>query len=211
MVNNMEKQKISSAVINRLPAYLRLFTELEERGVAHVSSNEISDLMGTTASQVRQDFSNFGGFGRQGYGYDVKFLCQQMQQILGLDKTYNMIIVGGGKIGQALANYQGYDALGFFIKAVFDKEVWHVRVPSHIDVFPTEDMKDFVAKNKIDIAVLCTPKDVALETAKQIADAGIKAIWNFASQEIKIDGVLVENVHLNESLFLLTYKMQNQD
>ena len=170
-----------------------------------------SDLMGTTASQVRQDFSNFGGFGRQGYGYDVKFLCQQMQQILGLDKTYNMIIVGGGKIGQALANYQGYDALGFFIKAVFDKEVWHVRVPSHIDVFPTEDMKDFVAKNKIDIAVLCTPKDVALETAKQVADAGIKAIWNFASQEIKIDGVLVENVHLNESLFLLTYKMQNQD
>ena len=86
----MEKQKISTAVINRLPAYLRLFTELEERGVTHVSSNEISELMGTTASQVRQDFSNFGGFGRQGYGYDVKYLCEQMQGILGLDRTYNM-------------------------------------------------------------------------------------------------------------------------
>ena len=149
----MEKQKISSAVINRLPAYLRLFTELEEKGVAHVSSNEISELMGTTTSQVRQDFSNFGGFGRQGYGYDVKFLSEQMQAILGLDKTYNLVIVGGGKIGQALANYGGYDKLGFYIKAVFDKEVWHVRVPSHIDVFDTEKLADYTSKNKIDIAI----------------------------------------------------------
>lgn len=206
----MEKQKISTAVINRLPAYLRLFSELEEKGVAHVSSNEISEMMGTTASQVRQDFSNFGGFGRQGYGYDVKYLCEQMQSILGLDKTYNLIIVGGGKIGQALANYVGYDKLGFYIKAVFDKEVWHVRVPSHIDVFDTEKLADYTSKNKIDIAIICTPKEVALETAKKIKDCGIKAIWNFASQEIKLDGVHVENVHLNESLFLLTYKINSE-
>jgi len=206
----MEKQKISSAVINRLPSYLRLFTELEERGVAHVSSNEISELMGTTASQVRQDFSNFGGFGRQGYGYDVKFLCEQMQAILGLDKTYNMIIVGGGKIGQALANYKGYDKLGFFIKAVFDKEVWHVRVPSHIDVFDNEKLADYVANNKVDIAVICTPKEEALDAARKVKESGVKAIWNFAAQEIKLDGVHVQNVHLNESLFLLTYKINNE-
>lgn len=207
----MEKQKISSAVINRLPIYLRLFTELEEKGVAHVSSNEISELMGTTASQVRQDFSNFGGFGRQGYGYDVKFLSEQMQAILGLDKTYNMVIIGGGKIGQALANYQGFDRLGFYIRAVFDKEVWHVRVPSHIDVFDTDKLKEYAAENRIDIAIVCVPKDVAMDTARQVKDCGIKAIWNFASQEIKLDGVHVENVHLNESLFLLTYKINNEE
>ena len=206
----MGKQKISTAVINRLPAYLRLFTELEERGVAHVSSNEISELMGTTASQVRQDFSNFGGFGRQGYGYDVKYLCEQMQGILGLDRTYNMIIVGGGKIGQALANYGGYDKLGFYIKAVFDKAVCLVRVPSHIDVFDTEKLAEYTAKNKIDIAIICTPKEVAFETAQKIKECGIKAIWNFASQEIRLDDVHVENVHLNESLFLLTYKINNE-
>lgn len=207
----MEKQKISSAVINRLPIYLRLFTELEEKGVAHVSSNEISELMGTTASQVRQDFSNFGGFGRQGYGYDVKFLSEQMQAILGLDKTYNMVIIGGGKIGQALANYQGFDRLGFYIRAVFDKEVWHVRVPSHIDVFDTDKLKEYATENRIDIAIVCVPKDVAMDTARQVKDCGIKAIWNFASQEIKLDGVHVENVHLNESLFLLTYKINNEE
>ena len=196
----MEKQKISSAVINRLPAYLRLFTELEEKGVAHVSSSEISDLMGTTASQVRQDFSNFGGFGRQG-----------MQQIMGLDKTYNVIIVGGGKIGQALANYQGFDRLGFFIKAVFDKEVWHIRVPSHIDVFDTDKLPEFCRENKIDIAIISVPKEAAMDVARMVRDAGVKGIWNFASQEIKLDGVHVENVHLNESLFLLTYKMNNEE
>lgn len=207
----MEKQKISSAVINRLPAYLRLFTELEEKGVAHVSSSEISELMGTTASQVRQDFSNFGGFGRQGYGYDVRYLCEQMQQIMGLDKTYNVIIVGGGKIGQALANYQGFGRLGFFIKAVFDKEVWHIRVPSHIDVFDTDKLPEFCRENKIDIAIISVPKEAAMDVARMVRDAGVKGIWNFASQEIKLDGVHVENVHLNESLFLLTYKMNNEE
>lgn len=205
----MEKQKISSAVINRLPAYLRLFTELEEKGVAHVSSNEISELMGTTASQVRQDFSNFGGFGRQGYGYDVKYLCEQMQQILGLDRTYNMVVIGGGKIGQALANYQGFDKLGFFIKAVFDKEISHVKVPQNVQVLDASRLKDFAANNLVDIAVICTPKEHAQTVANEIKNCGIGAIWNFASQEVKLDGVHVENVHLNESLFLLTYKINN--
>ena len=206
----MEKQKISTAVINRLPSYLRLFTELEEQGVTHISSNEISELMGTTASQVRQDFSNFGGFGRQGYGYDVQFLCEQMQAILGLDKTYNLIIVGGGKIGQALANYKGYDKLGFFIKAVFDQEIEHISVPEHIEVLTSDKMAQYVAENKVDIAVVCTPKEVAMDAAHQVKECGIQAIWNFAAQEIKLDGVHVQNVHLNESLFLLTYKINNQ-
>ncbi len=205
----MEKQKISSAVINRLPAYLRLFTELEEKGVAHVSSNEISELMGTTASQVRQDFSNYGGFGRQGYGYDVKYLCEQMQQILGLDRTYNMVVIGGGKIGQALANYRGFDKLGFFIKAVFDVETAHIKVPDGVQVLDASRLGHYASNNLIDIAIICTPKEHAQAVAKNIKDCGISAIWNFASQEVKLDGVHIENVHLNESLFLLTYKINN--
>ena len=205
----MEKQKISSAVINRLPAYLRLFTELEEKGVAHVSSNEISELMGTTASQVRQDFSNFGGFGRQGYGYDVEHLRQQMQQILGLDRTYNLVVIGGGKIGQALASYAGYDKLGFFIKAVFDVETSHIKVPNGVQVLEVSKLGDYAASNIIDIAVICTPKEHAQSVANEVKNCGINAIWNFASQEVKLDGVHIENVHLNESLFLLTYKINN--
>lgn len=205
----MQKQKISFAVINRLPAYLRLFNELDARGVAHVSSKEISELMGTTASQVRQDFANFGGFGRQGFGYDVKYLCEQIRQILGLDKTYDLIIVGGGKIGQALANYQGFDKLGFFINAVFDVETSHVNVPPRIKVFDIDSLDDYAKNNKVDIAVICTPKDVASSVAEHIARCGIKGIWNFSSVEIRQEGVQVENVHLNESLFLLTYMLNN--
>ena len=141
----------------------------------------------------------------------MRYLCEQMQQIMGLDKTYNVIIVGGGKIGQALANYQGFDRLGFFIKAVFDKEVWHIRVPSHIDVFDTDKLPEFCRENKIDIAIISVPKEAAMDVARMVRDAGVKGIWNFASQEIKLDGVHVENVHLNESLFLLTYKMNNEE
>ena len=134
-----------------------------------------------------------------------------MQTILGLDKTYNMIIVGGGKIGQALANYGGYDKLGFFIKAVFDKEVWHVRVPSHIDVFDTEKLADYTSKNKIDIAIICTPKEVALDAAQKIKDCGIKAIWNFAPTHLEVlANILVQNENMATSLAVLSMHLQAQ-
>jgi redox-sensing transcriptional repressor len=210
----MEKnKKISSAVIRRLPRYYRYLGELIESDVQRISSKELSDRMRVTASQIRQDLNNFGGFGQQGYGYNVKYLYDEIGRILGLDSAHNMVIVGAGNMGQALVNSGDFAKRGFLIKGVFDNsEKLQGQTVGSITISPMEDLQAFIAANNIEIAVLALPKEAAREVAQQVAQAGVKAIWNFAHTDLNLpDGVIVENVHLSESLMRLSYTIANQE
>lgn len=205
----MEAKEISQAVIGRLPRYLRYLGELKDEGVERISSQELSELMQVTASQIRQDFNNFGGFGQQGYGYNVEYLYQEIGNILGLDREHHLIIVGAGNLGQALANYTNFERRGFLIKGVFDANpLLHGRIIRDMEVQPMERMRQFVRDNDIDIAVLTIPKAGAAEAAELLAEYGIKAIWNFAHVDLKLEEhIVVENVHLSDSLMKLSYNI----
>lgn len=208
----MEEKEISQAVISRLPRYFRYLGELKDEGVERISSQDLSELMKVTASQIRQDFNNFGGFGQQGYGYNVKYLYEEIGKILGLDKEHHLIIVGAGNLGQALANYMNFERRGFIIKGLFDSNaLLYGKTVRGIEVQPMENIKDFVKENEIDIAVLTIPKSCAVEVAEQLVEFGIKAIWNFAHVDLNVPGdVLVENVHLSDSLMKLSYNITYQ-
>lgn len=205
----MEEKEISQAVIKRLPRYYRYLGELMESGVERISSNELSEKMKVTASQIRQDLNNFGGFGQQGYGYNVKYLYNEIAQILGIDKTHNMIIVGAGNLGQAIANYTNFEKRGFLVKGLFDVnprlEGLTVR---GIPIQSLDFMSEFIRENKIEIAALTIPKTKASEVAENLVESGIKAIWNFAHTDLNVpERVIVENVHLSESLMRLSYNI----
>ncbi len=208
----MEEKEISQAVISRLPRYFRYLGELKDEGVERISSQDLSELMKVTASQIRQDFNNFGGFGQQGYGYNVKYLYEEIGKILGLDKEHHLIIVGAGNLGQALANYMNFERRGFIIKGLFDSNaLLYGKTIRGIEVQPMENIRDFVKANEIDIAVLTIPKSCAVEVAEQLVEYGIKAIWNFAHVDLNVPGdVLVENVHLSDSLMKLSYNITYQ-
>lgn len=208
----MEEKEISQAVISRLPRYFRYLGELKDEGVERISSQDLSELMKVTASQIRQDFNNFGGFGQQGYGYNVKYLYEEIGKILGLDKEHHLIIVGAGNLGQALANYMNFERRGFIIKGLFDSNaVLYGKTVRGIEVQPMEHIRSFVKENEIDIAVLTIPKSCAVKVAEQLVEYGIKAIWNFAHVDLNVpDDVLVENVHLSDSLMKLSYNITYQ-
>lgn len=209
----MEERHISSAVIRRLPRYYRYLEELIDSGVERISSNELSERMKVTASQIRQDLNNFGGFGQQGYGYNVKHLHSEIAKILGIDTDHSMIIVGAGNLGQAIANYAAFEKRGFIIKGIFDinPELMGMQVRG-IDVRMVHEMTDFVRSNNIEIAALTIPKTNAVEIANMLADAGIKAIWNFAHVDLNVPKhITVENVHLSESLMRLSYNIAEKD
>ena len=204
----MDKQnKISSAVIRRLPKYYRYLGELNKAGVNKTSSRELSEMTGFSASQIRQDLNNFGGFGQQGFGYDVGNLHNEIGKILGLDKKYKIIIIGAGNIGQAIANYTGFYEADYEVVALFDKNPKLVGLSiRNALIMDSDSIEEFLEKEDIDIAVICTPKSVSQQIAEQLVRCGIKAIWNFAPKDLKMpEEVYVENVHLNESLFSLTY------
>lgn len=206
-----ETKKISSAVIKRLPRYYRYLGELIENDVNRISSKELSDRMKVTASQIRQDLNNFGGFGQQGYGYNVKYLYDEIAKILGIDRIHNMIIVGAGNLGQAIVNYEDFAKRGFIIKGVFDNnpELEGKKIKD-ISIMTTDKIKDFIKDNNIEIAALTIPKSAAKEVAKTVSDAGVKAIWNFAHTDLNLsDDVIIENVHLSESLMRLSYNIAN--
>ena len=178
----MENKGISQAVIGRLPRYFRYLGELKDQGIERVSSQELSDIMKVTASQIRQDFNNFGGFGQQGYGYKVEYLYGEIGKILGLDQTHNLIIIGAGNLGQALANYMNFERRGFLFRGIFD------------------------------IAVLTIPKNCAVEVAEELVKEGIRGIWNFAHVDLNVPpDVQVENVHLSDSLMKLTYNINRYE
>lgn len=205
--------QISPAVINRMPRYYRYLDELLKSNVERISSKSLSERMHVTASQIRQDLNNFGGFGQQGYGYNVEYLHNEIGNILGINKKHNVIIIGIGHIGQAIANYENFKTLGFNTIGFFDvddkiigKEVLGVKVKD------VKELDKFSKENKIDIAALTLPKYKAKEMAEKILNLGIKAIWNFALVDLEVpDDVIVENVHLSESLLRLSYRINKSD
>ena len=205
----METRKISQAVIRRLPRYYRYLGELLEDGVERISSNDLSKRMKLTASQIRQDLNNFGGFGQQGYGYNVKYLHTEIGKILGLENKHNFIIVGAGNLGQALANYSHFENQGFILKGIFDvNPTLRGMSIRDVPVRMMSEMKDFIKENNIEIAVLTIPKECAIDVAKDLVDAGIQAIWNFAHVDLNVpDNVIVE------SLMRLSYNISryNED
>ena len=207
----MTENKISKAVIKRLPRYYRHLGELLEKGVERISSQELSKRMKVTASQIRQDLNHFGGFGQQGYGYNVRYLYDEIGKILGLDSSYNVIIIGAGNLGRAIANYANFEKRGFKIIGIFDinkalrgMEVRGIKV-RHLD-----ELDEFVKSNNVDIAALTIPKTQAVDMAERLVSLGVKAFWNFAHTDLNVPpDVLVESVHLSESLMRLSYNLKN--
>ena len=205
----MDNKEISQAVIGRLPRYFRFLGELKDEGIERISSQELSDIMKVTASQVRQDFNNFGGFGQQGYGYKVEYLYEEIGKILGLDKTHNLIIIGAGNLGQALANYMNFERRGFLFKGIFDNnpDLYGKKI-RNMEVRPIEEMDAFVKENGIDIAVLTIPKASAVSVAERLVRNGIRGIWNFAHVDLNVPReIQVENVHLSDSVMKLAYNI----
>lgn len=209
----MDQRKISMNVIRRLPKYHSYLIELMERGVVKVSSKELSDITGFTASQIRQDLNNFGGFGKQGSGYEVEFLFKEISSILGLNKKYKTIIIGAGNLGQAIANYTGFKKYAIDIQAIFDINPRLIGMKIHsLDVLDIDTAEDFIIKNDIEIAIICTPKESVKKIQYILERTNIKGIWNFAPIDFTLNtNAKVENVNLTDSLFVLSYMVGKED
>ena len=209
----MDGSEISMAVIKRLPRYYRYLEELLDSGVERISSGELSGRMNVTASQIRQDLNNFGGFGQQGYGYNVQFLHDEIAKILGIDRSHSIIIAGAGNLGKAIANYANFAKRGFVVKALFDNNPDVIgRKCGELMIFDIEKMPDYIRENDIDILALTIPKTCASDVAKAAVDAGIKGIWNFAHMDLAVpENVVVENVHLSESLMTLSFNLTTKE
>lgn len=206
----MYDKEISMAVINRLPRYYRYLGELLENDVVRISSKELSERMQVTASQIRQDLNNFGGFGQQGYGYNVEYLYTEIGKILGLDRKYNTIIIGAGNLGQALANYTDFERRGFTIQSIFDiNPILKGMSIRGIPIRMMGELEEYIKQNDVQIAALTIPKEKAPAIAADLVRWGIRAIWNFAPTDLNLpEEVMVENVHLAESLMRLSYRLK---
>ena len=205
----MSVNHVSQAVISRLPRYYRYLGELLEEGVDRISSKELSERMHVTASQIRQDLNNFGGFGQQGYGYNVQYLYDEIGRILGIGLAQHVIILGAGHLGQAIANYANFGKRGFNIEALFDvnPDLAGYEI-NKAKVYPLSQLEEYIASHEVDIATLCIPKKAAPEVTERLVKAGVKAIWNFSHTDLNVpDDVVVENTHLSESLMRLSYKV----
>lgn len=205
----MAFKRVSEAVIKRLPRYYRHLVMLESQGVERISSEKLAQQMRLNASQVRQDFNCFGGFGQQGYGYNVRSLLSEIKSILALDRDHSVVIVGAGNIGHALTNFEGFAAAGFKVLALFD--VKPELVGKEINgkpVFDCAELEAFIRKYSVDIGVIAARRSAAQEIAERMVEAGIKGIWNFAPIDL-VSRVPVENVHLNDSLSELSYKIDH--
>jgi redox-sensing transcriptional repressor len=212
-VETVERKKnISMAVIKRLPKYYRYLNELAKNDVDRISSKELSEKIGFTASQIRQDLNCFGDFGQQGYGYNVKELHIQIAGILGLNREYNTVIVGAGNIGQAIANYTKFEKMAFNLKGIFDINVKLLGLKIRDrEIQDIDNLEGFLKENQVDIAIICVPKNRAQVVADTVTRNNVKAIWNFAPIDLKVpNDVIVENVHLSESLMTLSYLLNEQ-
>lgn len=210
----VDSRKISKAVITRLPRYYRYLGDLVDEGIDRISSNELSKRMHVTASQIRQDLNNFGGFGQQGYGYNVGYLREEIGKILGLNDKHDMVIIGAGNLGQALAKYSSFEKRGFIVKGIFDNnpELEGVMI-GNIPIRMVNELDAYLKENNIEIAALTIPKENALPIADIAIKNGVKAIWNFAHVDLNVPkDVVVENVHLSDSLMRLSYNItQNKE
>lgn len=209
----MEKEnKVSITVIRRLPKYYRYLVDLLNNGITRVSSQELSEMTGFTASQIRQDFNNFGGFGQQGYGYNVEDLHHQLGKILGLDTIYHAVIGGAGNLGHAIANFKGFEDAGFKVVSLFDKNPKLIGTKIRdIEIRDIDTMVDYIKTHEIDIGIITVPKESAQELANLYIEAGVKGIWNFAPTDLELpEDIIVENVSLNESLFTLSYFLKRR-
>ncbi|WHH57543.1 redox-sensing transcriptional repressor Rex [Petroclostridium sp. X23] len=204
-----ERKKVSIAVVRRLPRYYRYLEELLRHDITRISSKELSQRMGVTASQIRQDLNCFGGFGQQGYGYNVEYLYKEIGNILGLYNGYRSIIIGAGNLGRALANHTSFERRGFKLVGIFDvnrevvgKEIRGIAI-KHLD-----ELEEYIKANKVDIGILAIPKDSVSEVAQRLVDLGVKGLWNFSYTDLNISGtVAIENVHLSDSLMTLSYQI----
>jgi redox-sensing transcriptional repressor len=203
------EHNISQAVIRRMPRYYRYLGELLENGVERISSKELSERMQVTASQIRQDLNNFGGFGQQGYGYNVRFLYDEIGKILGLTKVHNVALFGVGNLGAAIANYVSFEKLPFRMVGLFDADPEKKgKKISGIEIQMVDEFEEFIRKHRVDIAVLTLPKDAAMPVAEYLVEYGVRAFWNFAHVDLVVpEDVVVENVHLSDSLMQLSYNM----
>ncbi|MGN1132864.1 MAG: redox-sensing transcriptional repressor Rex [Oscillospiraceae bacterium] len=199
---------ISSSVIKRLPRYYRFLGELTKNGIERISSRELSELMKLTASQIRQDLNCFGGFGQQGYGYHVKELHEEIGKILGVDRNFGTILIGAGNLGKAIAMHINFETRGCHLMGIFDinPKIIGEQVAG-ISIMHTDEIENFCKEHSPTIAVLCTPKENTQEIANKLISLGIKAFWNFSHYDLSIDhdNIVVENVHLGDSLLTLTY------
>ena len=206
--------RISSAVIKRLPRYFRYLRELMNAGRTRISSAELSKLMNLTASQIRQDLNCFGGFGQQGYGYNVEFLYGKISEILGVKEEYRAVIIGAGHLGRALVGSPMFEKRGITITALFDNSPSLVGTEhGTLHIYDVAELERYISEHKIDMAVLTLPRAFAKETAERLAACGIKGIWNFTNVELNIDNgsTIVQNVHIGDSLMQLTYRMTRKD
>lgn len=205
--------KVSMAVVRRLPKYHRYLGELIEKDILRISSKELGKIMGLTASQIRQDLNCFGGFGQQGYGYNVVELCKEIGNILGLNKEYKCVIVGAGNLGQAITNYEGFRREGFNLMAMFDVNPRLIgNTIRDIKIHDILELEDYVRENDIVIGIMCVPKDNSQDIADTLVRANVKAIWNFSPTDVKVpDNVVIENVAISESLYTLTYLLNEEN
>jgi redox-sensing transcriptional repressor len=206
------KKKVSIAVIKRLPRYYRYLADLLKLDITRISSKELSTRMGITASQIRQDLNCFGGFGQQGYGYNVELLYKEIGNILGLNNKYKTIIIGAGHMGQALANYPNFETRGYKLVGIFDvnKALIGKKI-NGIEIFDLGAVEEFIKENNIDIAILSVPYEQTPSVAEKVASAGVKGLWNFSPMDLKIShDIIIENVHLSDSLMVLGYRINEK-
>ena len=209
----INQRKVPEVVVKRLPRYYRYLSELDKKDISRISSNALSEMMNVTASQIRQDLNCFGGFGQQGYGYNVIQLRDEIGSILGLYDGDTMIIVGAGNMGRALANHETFGRRGFRLVGIFDidEKVIGTSVCG-FEVMSSETMADFVRENKVDIAILALPSSAADETAGVLVKSGIRGIMNFSYCELNVpDTIPVENIHLSDPLMTLAYRIKGRE
>lgn len=205
-----KNDKISMSVIRRLPRYYRFLLELKSNGTMRVSSRELAEKMGASASQIRQDLNCFGGFGQQGYGYDVSKLFDEISSILGLDNRYNAVLLGLGNLGRAVVNHVAFESRGFNLTAIFDKNPKLIGTEvKGIIIADISALEDYCKNNKIDAAFLCLPRDSVEPIGEILYNNGVRYFWNFSHFDLtmKYNDVIMENVHLNDSLMTLCYRI----
>ncbi len=206
-----DQTEVSQAVINRLPRYYRYLRELLSKDILRISSSELSKMMGVTASQIRQDLNCFGGFGQQGYGYNVRYLFEKISDILGVNECYNAVIIGAGNLGSALAGASTFNNRGVFLKALFDVDPDVIgKEINGLTVYDWKDFGKYVRSNRVDIAVITVPKTQAVSVAKIVVSQGVGGIWNFTGIELKIPDIPVKNVHMGDILMTLCYEMRKK-